>query len=205
MGLEVGLLPATHLLQSSKDVLCAPKRERCVFGPRPLLACRWCDIGYIAVFVQVPHSIKHCLNVPCIHWHHGNVLIAVLLQVQFVGATLFEASVIVGAPYVIAGKWNTACAPCHSQPDRRHPHADNFCFAAEESASNWWTWDAAYWALQVHNPSRGVVRAPSPVVTVKFASLNLLAFRVQTLGAWGFIISAIIFMFEVGRSCEFPF
>jgi hypothetical protein len=29
-----------------------------------------------------------------------------VLQVQFVGATLFEVSVIVGAPYVIAGKWN---------------------------------------------------------------------------------------------------
>ena len=36
------------------------------------------------------------------------------------------------------------------------------------------------------------------------AQFHMLPFPLQTLGAWGFIISAIIFMFEVGSSCEHP-
>jgi hypothetical protein len=129
-----------------------------------------------------------------------------VLQLQFVGATLFEASVIVGAPYVIAGKSGTFVQPCHPNPGRHHCHADIFWCAAEESASNWWTWDAAYWALQVHRVSREMrLRTPSLVATLICAQCRLLPAALQTLGAWGFIISAIIFMFEVGRSCEHAF
>lgn len=79
------------------------------------------------------------------------------MHVQFVGATLFEVSVIVGAPYVIAGKWGAVHTPAGHRLTgvTRSTDQTSFC-AAEESSTNWWTWDAAYWAMQVRSSQQGV-------------------------------------------------
>lgn len=76
MGLEVGLHPANELLQGC-NMCCMPSDMYTVFRPHFLLARRWCDIGYIAVFVQVAMNHALLYDMSCIHSSHETVLIAV--------------------------------------------------------------------------------------------------------------------------------
>lgn len=78
------------------------------------------------------------------------------MLLQFIGATLFEVSVIAGCPNVLPGE-AICCAAATQLPVQSLPHVPsavtltlkNFLISCTaESSTNWWTWDACFWAMQ---------------------------------------------------------